>query len=129
MKATFAAALLAAASGALAASNDTGVVYVTDVVTAYTTYCPEATVLTHGSQTITVTGATTLTLSAQTITSAVSTAATSAPYPVTNGTATVGTASGTGAGAASTSAFAGAANVNQAGMGLAAIMGLAAFAL
>lgn len=35
-------------------------VYVTDVVTAYTTYCPEATKLTQGGQTYTVSEATTL---------------------------------------------------------------------
>ena len=48
------AALAAGASAAVAASNQT-VFYTTDVVTAYTTYCPEATMITHGSVTYTVT--------------------------------------------------------------------------
>ncbi|MCJ1375542.1 hypothetical protein MMC20_006779 [Loxospora ochrophaea] len=36
--------------------------YTTEIVTAYTTYCPESTQITHGSQTYTVTEATTLTI-------------------------------------------------------------------
>ena len=36
--------------------------WTTDVVTAYTTYCPEATEITHGGQTWTATEATTLTV-------------------------------------------------------------------
>jgi len=36
--------------------------YTTEVVTAYTTYCPEATTFTHGDKTYTVTEATTLTI-------------------------------------------------------------------
>lgn len=44
----------ALAAGASAWSNDT-VVYTTEVVTAYTTYCPAATMITHGSVTYTVT--------------------------------------------------------------------------
>ena len=51
MRFTF-AAVAALAAGAMA---QTGVVYTTDVVTAYTTYCPEATTLTHGNETYTVT--------------------------------------------------------------------------
>jgi len=46
-------------AGASAGSNDT---YVTEVVTAYTTYCPEATQIVHGNVTYTVTSATTLTI-------------------------------------------------------------------
>ena len=48
------AAALALATGAAAAYKG-NVTYVTDVVTAYTTYCPAATTLTYGSQTYTVT--------------------------------------------------------------------------
>jgi hypothetical protein len=36
--------------------------YTTEVVTAYTTYCPKATEITHGGQTYTATEATTLTI-------------------------------------------------------------------
>ncbi|KAG0672562.1 hypothetical protein C6P40_001779 [Pichia californica] len=52
-------ASLALASTVLAASNDT---VITEVVTAYTTYCPEATEITTNGKTYTVTGATTLTI-------------------------------------------------------------------
>ena len=48
------AAALALATGA-AASMKGNVTYVTDVVTAYTTYCPGPTTLTYGTQTYTVT--------------------------------------------------------------------------
>lgn len=50
-------AVLAAAAGlASAASTGTGApVYVTDVVTAYTTYCPASTQLTYNGVTYTVT--------------------------------------------------------------------------
>lgn len=58
----FAAALLALAVGVMAASNDT-VTYTTEVVTAITTYCPEATEVTYGGSTYTITEATTLTIS------------------------------------------------------------------
>ncbi|KAK2034659.1 mmc protein [Colletotrichum zoysiae] len=54
-----AAALVLAATGALAHKN---VTYVTEVVSSYTTYCPAATVITHGDKTYTVTSATTLTI-------------------------------------------------------------------
>jgi len=57
------AVIAAALIGAVAASKNGTEVYVTDVVTAYTTYCPEATQITHGSHTYTVTSATTLTIS------------------------------------------------------------------
>ncbi|PKS07611.1 hypothetical protein jhhlp_006217 [Lomentospora prolificans] len=49
-----------AAAGAVPAQN--GTVYTTEVVTAYTTYCPEATTITDGDNTITVTEPTTLTI-------------------------------------------------------------------
>lgn len=92
--------------------------YTTEVVTAYTTYCPEATQITHGGVTYSVTSATTLTIPAATVTKAVYTtiapppvyttlvkptrsaaasAASSAPassYHASNGTKTTGTASG-----------------------------------
>ncbi|KAK4151433.1 clock-controlled protein 6 [Chaetomidium leptoderma] len=58
----FAAAVLALAVGALAVSNET-VTYTTEVVTAITTFCPEATEVTYGGSTYTVTEATTLTIS------------------------------------------------------------------
>lgn len=45
-------AVAAFAAGVMAASNDT--VYTTEVVTAYTTYCPEATSIVHGNKTYTV---------------------------------------------------------------------------
>ncbi|MCJ1285711.1 hypothetical protein MMC26_005052 [Xylographa opegraphella] len=53
------AALLVA--GVSAQWNGT-VVYTTEVVTAYTTYCPAATSIVHGNQTYTATEATTLTI-------------------------------------------------------------------
>lgn len=64
----FSAAVLALATGAAAYANNatttagSNVVFTTEIVTALTTYCPEATVITHGGSTITVTEATTLTL-------------------------------------------------------------------
>ncbi|MCJ1383728.1 hypothetical protein MMC17_006842 [Xylographa soralifera] len=48
-------------AGASAQWNGT-TVYTTEVVTAYTTYCPAATSIVHGNQTYTVTEATTLTI-------------------------------------------------------------------
>lgn len=45
-----------------APKNGTAPAYVTEVVTAYTTYCPEATQITHGGETYTVSEATTLTI-------------------------------------------------------------------
>lgn len=55
----FFAAALALAAGASAYSN---VTYVTEVVTAYTTYCPEPTTVVYNDHTYTVTEATTLTI-------------------------------------------------------------------
>lgn len=60
-----AASASVAAPPAYGASNSTmsmAPVYTTEVVTAYTTYCPEATVLTQNSKTYTVSSATTLTI-------------------------------------------------------------------
>lgn len=53
------AAVLVAASGAVATSN---VTVITEVVDVYTTYCPGPTEITHGTQTYTVTEPTTLTI-------------------------------------------------------------------
>ncbi|KAF2088489.1 hypothetical protein K490DRAFT_64539 [Saccharata proteae CBS 121410] len=58
---TVAVSAAAMAAGA-AAQNSTGPAYVTEVVTAYTTYCPYATEITHGASTYTVTEPTTLTV-------------------------------------------------------------------
>jgi hypothetical protein len=57
------AATAAFVAGTNAWSNHTGPAYVTEVVTAYTTYCPGPTKITHGHKTYTVTKATTLTIS------------------------------------------------------------------
>jgi len=54
-----AASALSLAAGVSAWSNES---YVTEVVTAYTTYCPAATIITHGTEEYTVTEATTLTI-------------------------------------------------------------------
>jgi hypothetical protein len=48
------AAIVALAAGAQAKYAD-NVTYTTEVVTAYTTYCPAATQITYGSKTYTVT--------------------------------------------------------------------------
>lgn len=48
----FSTVVLAAAAGVAANKN---VTYVTEVVDVYTTYCPEATQITHGTKTWTVT--------------------------------------------------------------------------
>jgi hypothetical protein len=53
---------LAHASAMDAPKNGTAPAYVTEVVTAYTTYCPEATEITHAGETYTVSEATTLTI-------------------------------------------------------------------
>jgi len=57
-----AALALVAGTNAYAYKNTTAPAYVTEVVTAYTTYCPEPTKITHGGKTYTVTKATTLTI-------------------------------------------------------------------
>jgi len=58
------AALASTAAAWYPSSNSSSVTvdYVTDVVTSYTTYCPEATTLTYNSVTYTITEATTLTV-------------------------------------------------------------------
>ncbi|GAB7324867.1 hypothetical protein MBLNU13_g08692t1 [Cladosporium sp. NU13] len=53
---------LASASVAPVPKNGTAPAYVTEVVTAFTTFCPEATQITHAGETYTVTEATTLTI-------------------------------------------------------------------
>ncbi|KAM0718135.1 hypothetical protein Q7P37_006467 [Cladosporium fusiforme] len=63
--AAVAAATLAGAASASVAphhGNGTAPAYVTEVVTAYTTYCPEPTEITHAGETYTVSEATTLTI-------------------------------------------------------------------
>lgn len=55
-------AAAALAAGAQAAGNSTGDVYVTEVVSEYTTYCPYATSFTQAGKTYTVSSATTLTI-------------------------------------------------------------------
>ncbi|RSL39847.1 Clock-controlled protein 6 [Fusarium euwallaceae] len=55
------AAALAFAAG-VAAHAKSNVTYTTEVVTAYTTYCPGPTEITHGGKTYTITEATTLTI-------------------------------------------------------------------
>jgi len=82
---TAVAASAAFVAGANAWGNYTGPVYTTEVVTAYTTYCPEATEITHGGVTYTVTEATTLTITncpctiTKPVSSAVVTSCTSTP--------------------------------------------------
>lgn len=49
------AAVLATAAGVSAGVTGSNVTYVTEVVTALTTFCPAATVLTHAGSTYTVT--------------------------------------------------------------------------
>ncbi|KAF3761114.1 hypothetical protein M406DRAFT_225099, partial [Cryphonectria parasitica EP155] len=62
MQYSVAAVLAAAVAGTHAFSSASNVSYTTEVVTALTTYCPEATVLTHAGTTYTITSATTLTI-------------------------------------------------------------------
>jgi len=52
----------AAAHGEHPPTNGTAPAYVTEVVTAFTTYCPEPTEITHAGETYTVSEATTLTI-------------------------------------------------------------------
>jgi len=92
---TAVAASAAFVAGANAWGNYTGPVYTTEVVTAYTTYCPEATEITHGGVTYTVTEATTLTITncpctvTKPVSSAVVTSCTSTPVPVYSSVAPV----------------------------------------
>lgn len=62
MRFSAAVAVSALAAGVSAGYNYTAPVYTTDVVTEYTTYCPEATEITYGGQTYTATSETTLTI-------------------------------------------------------------------
>ncbi|XTI91966.1 hypothetical protein V2W45_761099 [Cenococcum geophilum] len=84
---TAVAASAAFVAGANAWGNSTGPVYTTEVVTAYTTYCPEATEITHGGVTYTITEATTLTITncpctvTKPVSSAIVTSCTSTPVP------------------------------------------------
>ncbi|KAF9882039.1 hypothetical protein CkaCkLH20_00075 [Colletotrichum karsti] len=55
----YSVAALVLAAGVMANKN---VTYVTEVVSAYTTYCPAPTVITHADKTYTITSATTLTI-------------------------------------------------------------------
>jgi hypothetical protein len=92
---TAVAASAAFVAGANAWGNSTGLVYTTEVMTAYTTYCPEATQITHGGVTYTVTEATTLTITncpctvTKPVSSAVVTSCTSTPVPVQSSVAPV----------------------------------------
>ncbi|MCJ1248783.1 hypothetical protein MMC30_006002 [Trapelia coarctata] len=62
MRFTVAAAAAALVAGVSANYSNATTVYTTEVVTAYTTYCPAPTSIVHGNQTYTVTEATTLTI-------------------------------------------------------------------
>lgn len=155
----YAVAIAAFVAGASASYNYTTPaapvypVYTTEVVTGYETYCPSATEITHGGKTYTVTEATTLTITdcPCTITKPVETPvytpvytpsvpvetpvySSPAPYyPSTNGTSAapvVPTVYPTGTSAPTTAAppaFTGAAS--KASVGLAAVLGLAAYIL
>jgi hypothetical protein len=147
-----AVSVLALAATASASYGYGNVSYTTEVVTAYTTYCPEATQLTYNGQTYTITEATTLTITncpctvskpvyttssvacttCAAPTSAPAYANTTAPgatypvspvYPTGTGSAPVGTTT--------PSAITGGANKAMAvsGAGLAGLLGLAAFLL
>ncbi|KAK6004708.1 hypothetical protein QM012_008570 [Aureobasidium pullulans] len=147
MQFTIAAIAAFAASASAMALNTTapaGPVYVTEVVTHLTTFCPAATTLTAGSHTITVTAPTTVTIEDCSCTivktsSAVvpSTHATTAPVvtaPYNNGTIatkTQGMASGTGAAATSSKPahFTGAASSMNVAGAAAAALGMAALIL
>ncbi|KAL8711012.1 MAG: hypothetical protein Q9225_007185 [Loekoesia sp. 1 TL-2023] len=63
MRSSMITASAAFVAGAAAWGNSSEPIqYTTEIVTAYTTYCPAATQITHGAQTYTVTEATTLTI-------------------------------------------------------------------
>jgi len=155
---TAVAASAAFVAGANAWGNYTGPVYTTEVVTAYTTYCPAATQITHGGVTYTVTEATTLTITncpctiTKPVSTSVYTSCTSTPVPYSS-VAPVSPAvpysspapyvnastpaytptsvAGTGSYTAPIATFTGAANKAFAasGAGLAAVFGLAAYVL
>lgn len=145
------AAFAAAAQAAVAMGNSTQPAVVTEVVTAYTTFCPAATTLTAGGNTYTVTSATTLTIPCATgctvvksMTSSVVTACSTctgkatttpvAPVSAIISGAPTKAANGTGAYVPPTktgtvSQFTGAANVVAGSGSLAAILGFAIWAL
>jgi len=75
------AALVAGVSATYPVANATAPVYTTEVVTAYTTYCPAPTVITHGASTYTVSSATTLTITDCPCTISKPVYSTSAPSP------------------------------------------------
>jgi hypothetical protein len=121
-----AAVVLAAAAGASAWKSN--VTYTTEVVTAYTTYCPAPTEITHGGKTYTVTEATTLTITncPCTITKPItttsyqnSTSAVVVPPTTTKGPAPTTSLATAGAGKAAA----------LSGGALAGVLGLAAFVL
>ncbi|KAF4980486.1 hypothetical protein FZEAL_3509, partial [Fusarium zealandicum] len=58
----FSAAIAVAAAVGVSATHKGNVTYTTEVVTAYTTYCPGPTEITHGGKVYTITEATTLTI-------------------------------------------------------------------
>ncbi|KAL8947770.1 MAG: hypothetical protein Q9222_005991 [Ikaeria aurantiellina] len=62
MRTSMITASAALVAGAAAHYNGTEPVYTTEVVTAFTTFCPVSTQITHGGETYTVTSATTLTI-------------------------------------------------------------------
>ncbi|EER24048.1 hypothetical protein D8B26_002221 [Coccidioides posadasii str. Silveira] len=62
MRFSIAASAILAAGATASYVNTNATSVVTEVVTAYTTYCPGPTTLTHGTNTYTVTEATTLTI-------------------------------------------------------------------
>jgi hypothetical protein len=92
---TAVAASAAFVAGANAWGNYTGPVYTTEVVTAFTTFCPEATKITHGGVTYAVTEATTLTITncpctvTRPVSSSVVTSCTSTPAAVYSSVAPV----------------------------------------
>jgi len=143
---------LAATASASYGYGYSNVSYTTEVVTAYTTYCPEATQLTYNGQTYTITEATTLTITncpctvskpvytTSSVACTTCAAPTSAPAyantTVAGATYPVSTVypTGTGSGPVGTStphAITGGANKAMAasGAGLAGLLGLAAFLL
>ncbi|TLS24916.1 hypothetical protein PpBr36_08407 [Pyricularia pennisetigena] len=145
MQFSVAAVLAFAAAGVSASAFNNGTqVYVTEVVTALTTYCPVATQITAGGKTYTITSATTLTITdcptGCTVTKPVYTSkvvdcktcngTTAAPPPVVP-TKTGGVPVPVGTGSATVSKppsvpTAGAAKVALSGAGLAGLVGFAA---
>lgn len=142
-------AIFAAAAGIASAASSgwAAPVYVTDVVTAYTTYCPSATKITHGASTYTVTEATTLTITncPCTITRPVSSTKASSAVVTSKAAASTGVSSKAAASASSTytapkisssatssapvTSYTGAANKVQVAGGMLAALGLVAAAL